>query len=306
VSRPRLPLTEFERKKLDKAQSVAVVALLVGLVAATLVAWLGEVRFALIALAVPVAYLAAVLVTPLRIFWLSILLYALAPALAGYLLGYPVLGVVAGVAVAGWIVLGAMRGLRAVPATIRPLEAVTVDLEATEHVAAFETLGFEPVGAYAFDPEPGRSVVVTVLLGPDGDQYVLVTDLVLDVVSIFGSRLFITANSAVASLPPEYLSNTLRGAEPDEIVRVHRRGLELLAAQGLAPDSIDREGLLETQVELERRCGDWALRDRRGRMLQSLFASGLGSGPLDETPSSRERIDAWLGAASPVLAAATS
>lgn len=303
MSRPRLPLTEYERKKLDNAQSVAVAALLVCLVAATIVAWLGEVRFALVALAVPVVYLAAVLVTRLRIFWLTVLLYALVPVLAGYLLGYPVLGVVAGVAVAGWIVLGAMRGLGAVPATIRALAEPAVDREATAHVAAFEALGFEQVGAYAFDPEPGRSVVVTVLVGPNGDEYALVTDLVLDIVSIFGSRLFITANSAVVSLPPEYLSNALRGAEPDELVRAHRRGLELLAAQGLAPDSIDGERLLETQLELERRCSDWSLRERRGRVLQSLFASGLGSGPLDETPSSRQRIEAWLGAASPVLAA---
>ena len=300
MSRPRLPLTEFERKKIDNAQSVAVAALLVGLVAATLVAWVGEARLALVALAVPLVYLAAVLVTPFRIFWLTILLYSLIPALAGYLLGFAVLGVVAGLAVAGWIVLGAMRGLRVVPATVRPLEAVTVDPEAAEHVATFEGLGFEPVGAYAFDAEPGRSVVVTVLLGPKGDQYALVTDLVLDVVSIFGSRLFITANSAVAPLPPEYLSNALRGADPDEIVRAHRRGLELLAAQGLVPDPVDRQRLLETQLALERRCGEWTLRNG---LVQSLFGSGLGSGPLDESPSSNRRIAAWLGAASPVLAA---
>lgn len=129
-----------------------------------------------------------------------------------------------------------------------------MDPEATEHVAGFEALGFAPVGAYAFDPEPGRAAAVTVLLGPKADEYALVTDLVLDVVSIFGSRLFITANSAAAALPSEYLSNALRGADPDEIVRAHRRGLELLAAQGLAPDPIDRERLLEIQLSLERRC----------------------------------------------------
>jgi hypothetical protein len=112
---------------MDDARSIAVAALLAGLVAATLVAWLGDLRLALTASAVPVVYLAAVLVTPLRIFWLTVVLHALVPALAGYLLGYPVVGVAAGLAVAGWIVLRAMRGLRAVPATIRPLEAVTVD-----------------------------------------------------------------------------------------------------------------------------------------------------------------------------------
>jgi hypothetical protein len=303
VSRPRLPLTEFERKKIENARSIAVATLLVGLVAAALVAWLGELRLALTASAVPLVYLVAVLVTPLRIFWLTILLYALVPALAGYLLDYAVLGLVAGAGLAAWMVLGAMRGLSAVAATIRPLEAVTVDPGATEHVAAFEALGFEPVGAYAFDPEPGRAVAVTVLLGPNADEYALVTDLVLDVVSIFDSRLFITANSAVAALPPEYLSNALRGANPDEIVHAHRRGLRLLAAQDLTPDRIDRERLLETQLLLDRRCSDWSLRDRRARVLQSLFASGLGSGPLDEGPSSRQRIEEWLGAASPVLAA---
>ena len=128
-------------------------------------------------------------------------------------------------------------------------------------------------------------------------EYAVVTDLVLDVISTFGRRWFSTRNSASAPLPPEYLSNDLRGAEPNELVDAHRRGLEILGARGLTPDPISREQLLETQLSSERRCTEWALRGPRARAAKALLDSGVGQGELDEGPSSLRRIDAWLAVA---------
>jgi hypothetical protein len=174
-----------------------------------------------------------------------------------------------------------------------------VDPEAEGCVAAFEALGFEQVGAYAFDPEPEHTVVATLLLGPTRDEYAVVTDLVLNVVSLFGPRLLITRNSASMSLPPEYLANDLRGAAVDELVESHRRGLELLRARGLTPGEIDGEGLVELQLSLERRCIDWGVRSR-GKVLHALVRTGVGHGTLHERASG-QRIDAWLAQASPAL-----
>jgi hypothetical protein len=299
VARPRLPLTSFERQKIHSARTIAVVLVVVGLAAAAIAASFGEVRFAAVVAAIPLLYAVNVLVAPLRLFWLALLLNGLIPALVGYLLGYPVLGVLVGVGVAGWLALSAVRGVQAVPDTLRPLPEPAVDPEAEGHVAAFEALGFEQVGAYAFDPGPDLTVIATLLLGPRRDEYAVVTDLVLNVVSVFGPRLLITRNSASMSLPPEYLANDLRGAAVDELVESHRRGLELLRARGLTPEEIDGEGLVGLQLSLERRCSDWGVQ-RRGKVLHALVRTGVGHGTLDEHASG-QRIDAWLAQASPAL-----
>ena len=303
MSRPRLPLTELERQKLDHARTVAVFALLIGLTAAAFAGWFSWYRLAAITAAIPALYLLAVLAVPLRVYWLNLLLLAVMPAAAGYLLGYPLLGVLVGLALSAWSALDAVRGVRGISDPLRLLDATVVDPGAVKHIESFEALGFEPVGAYTFDTSSGQTVAVTVLIAPSEDEFALVTDLVLDVSSIFGSRMLLTANSGSAPLPPEYLRNTLRGAEPGELVAAHRRALELLARRGLTPDRFDRDRLVEMQFALEQRCVDWSVRERRGRVLQGLFASGLGPGPLDDGPSTSQQIEAWLGAASPVLAA---
>jgi hypothetical protein len=297
VPRPRLPLTAFEREKAYAARKVGVIVLVAGLAVAAVAAALGDVRAAVVSSAVAVLFLVAAATGPLRLLWLTVLLYALIPVLVGSAFGHPVIGALVGAVVAGGALLNAVRGLRAVADTLRPLEIATVDPEAAGHVAAFEALGFEQVGAYAFDPVPGKTVVATVMLGPRRDEYAVVTDLVLDVISTFGPRWLLTRNSASAPLPPEYLSSDLRGAEPNELVDAHRRALEILGARGLKPDAISREHLLETQLSSERRCTEWALLGPRARAAKALLDSGVGEGELDEGPSSARRIDAWLGVA---------
>jgi hypothetical protein len=109
VSRPRLPLTSFERQRVRSARTIAVVLVVVGLAAAAIAASFGDVRFAVVVAAIPLLYAVNVLVAPLRLFWVALVLNGLIPALVGYLLGYPVLGVLVGVGVAGWLALSAIR-----------------------------------------------------------------------------------------------------------------------------------------------------------------------------------------------------
>jgi hypothetical protein len=262
---------------------------------------LGDVRLAVASSAVGVLFVVAAFTVPLRILWLPVALYALVPFVALTIFGRPIVGAVMSVAIAGITVVAGLHGLRGVAGTLQPPEEVSVDPEAAEYAAAFEALGFDAVGAYAFEPARGRTVVATVMLGQNHDECAVVTDLVLNVASTFGIRRLLTRNSGSASLPPEYLTNDLRAAQPLELVAAHRRGLELLAARGLIPDAIDRETLLETQLAVERRCAEWALLGSRTQTARALFDSGLGEGELDASPSSERRIDAWLAVPSPAV-----
>jgi hypothetical protein len=69
----------------------------------------------------------------------------------------------------------------------------------------------------------------------------------------------------------------------------------------VTPDAIRREHLLETQLAVERRTLEWARRNLGRTKAASFFASGAGSGPLDDDASSRRRIEAWLTATNPAL-----
>lgn len=301
MSRPRVPLTEFEREHVRMLRNAGAVFLVAGLATAGVLVVLGYSRAAAAIAAVAALFFVGALVAPLRVAWLRMLLYALMPVVVFAIFGYAVFGALLGAVFAVSLVLFAVRDLRSVPSTLRALEGPAVDPEAAVHVAAFEELGFEQAGAYAFDPVRGKTVVATLLVGPERDEYVVVTDLVLVLTSLFGARVFLTRNSASASLPPEYLSNDLRGAEPRELADAHRRGLELLAARGLVPEPIDAEQVVKIQLEVERRCSEWALLGSGGRAAKALLNSGLGEGELDESPSSVGRIDAWLASPSPAF-----
>jgi hypothetical protein len=295
VARPRLPLTSFEREQLRPAYASAAVVSLLGLATAALALVTGNERIALLVLVVTGAYDLGILSVRLRIPWLTTLLLAVAAFVCGVLVGHPFVGVVAAVALAGWLVLGSSR-LQLDPSSVQPLESTAVDPEAAEHAAAFEALAFEQAGALSFVPAPGKTVIETLLIGPEGDRYAVVTDLVLNVVSSFGGRILVTRNSALATVPPDVLGNDLRGATPAELAAAHERALEILAARGLTPDRIRPEHLVEAHVAFERRCIEWATAGAGRRVVQSFFSSGLGAGALDETSASGRRIDAWLAA----------
>jgi hypothetical protein len=303
--RPHPPLSEQERKRIDDIRFLAVWLVLAGSVFAVILATRGDVREAAACLLAPLLYLAAALAAPLRQVWLQAGLRAAIPVVVGVLLGYPLIGAALGIGLAVVLMLAVVRSVRGSGwDTVRALEPTDVDPQTAAHVAAFEALGFEQVGAYGFDPEPERTVVVSVLIGPGGDRYAAVTDVVFDVFSVFGRRVLVTRNSAKTSLPAEFLTNDFRGAEPAELVELvdaHERALEVLRARGLRADPIERERLVEMQLALERRCIEWGVRSSRRRVLHDALGSGLGGGPLDASASALARVEAWLVSPAPAL-----
>jgi hypothetical protein len=117
--------------------------------------------------------------------------------------------------------------------------------------------------------------------------------------SFFGERVLTTRNSGLATLPPEILTNDLRGADAVELCGAHDSALAVLRAHGLTPDRLQPEGLLELHAALERRAIEWVNSRAQRQAVETFTRSGLGMGTLDEGSSSQRRIDAWLGVAAP-------
>jgi hypothetical protein len=137
------------------------------------------------------------------------------------------------------------------------------------------------------------------MIGPQDDRWAAVTDVVLDVSSVFGRRVLVTRNSAESSLPEEFLTNDFRGAEPAELADAHGRALDVLRTRGLEPDPIESSRLVEMQLALERRCVEWSVRSSRRRVLHTVLESALGEGQLDTSAPAVARIEAWLAAPVP-------
>lgn len=298
MPRPRLPLTSFEQETFRPVQRLAKTVLVLGVAVALLAFALGYVEIGVVVVLIACAYVGAVWSLRLRMLWVTAMLMSIALVASGYVLGYPLLGALAAVLAVGWIALQVGRVV-VDPTTLRRLESDPTDPGSAMSIAEFEALGFERIGALSVDPIPGKTVIANVMLGPRDDRYAVVTDLVLDVVSTFGERWLITRNSATVALHHECLANELRGAAPTELAEAHQSALHVLAAKGLAPDRIRTERLLEAHLELERRSLGQLEGHRLRRTFDAFFDSGLGSGPLDESPASQRRIDAWLGTTIP-------
>jgi len=296
--RPRLPLTPFEEEKAGPARRQAKLVAVLGVAVAILATALGHVGLGAVILLIACAYVGAVWSFRLRMLWVTAALLSIALVAAGYVLGYLLFGILAAVLVVGWMALRAGRVVLD-PTTLRRLESDAADPGAATSIAEFEALGFERVGALSFDPVPGKTVIANVMLGPRDDRYAVVTDLVLEVISTFGERELVTRNSASLALQEACLANELRGAAPTELAEAHKSALDILAGQGLTPDRIRTELLLESHLELERRGLAQLEGGRLRRTADAFFDSGLGTGPLDWSPASRRRIDAWLGTAMP-------
>jgi hypothetical protein len=175
---------------------------------------------------------------------------------------------------------------------------VTDPLSAAQ-ISAFESFGFERVGALSFEPSRRQMIVATVLIGPRRDRYASTTDIVVTLQSVFGQRVLTTRNSGLATLPPEVLANDLRGSDAVELCDAHESALAVLRTRGLTPDHLQPEGLLEFHAALERRAIEWMNSRARRQAVETFSRSGLGAGALDEGSSSQRRIDAWLGVTAP-------
>jgi hypothetical protein len=290
---PRLPLTSFEDEKLRPAQRFAKLLSVFGAAVALLAFARGYPLVGVIVILMVCAYVSAVWSVRLRMLWVTAVLMTFAFVASGYAIGRPILGIAAAVLVVGWL---AFRVGRVVidPTTLRRVDTDEADPGTTASIAEFEALGFKRVGALAVDPVPGKTVIANLMIGPREDRYAVVTDLILDVISTFDGRLLTTANWAFVNVQPERLANVLRGATPTELADAHQTALDLLAASGLAPNRIHAEELLDAHLELERRLIARFERSRLRRTYYAFFGSSLGSGPLDRSPASQQRINTWL------------
>lgn len=298
MGRPRLPLASSERSRHDKDLLGAALIVVLGVASAALALSTDGVLLAALVAAPAIAYAAAVWSIRMRMPWLTAALMALVAVLLGYLTGHPLVGAALAALVVGWIAW--QTHVRMDPGTIKPLAADTNDASSAVHVTAFESLGCERVGALSFETSEGRTIVATVLIGPQGDRYGVATDIVLTVQSIFGERVLTTKNSGVVRLPPEILANDLRGADAIELFDAHEQALAILRARGLTPDRLRPDRLLDLHMAIERRAIEWANSRSRRQAFDTFIGSGKGEGALDGSPGSRSRIDAWLSAPTPV------
>ena len=166
---------------------------------------------------------------------------------------------------------------------------------AEDAVAAFESAGFRPSGAYATQVprlRGTRRVVVSVLTGPEGDRFAIATDRIGEVVSRFGDRSLLTINTGQASLPASMLRQVIARGGPAELAAAHQKALDLLAERGLQPDRLaGDDDALEAAFELERSALAYATGAGFGKGLMM----GMTSDPvLRDDKRTRRRIDDWL------------
>jgi hypothetical protein len=178
-------------------------------------------------------------------------------------------------------------------------DAVMPGAEGT--VAEFEAEGFRRVGGYRARLPIWRKVVVgTVLAGPEGDRFAIVTDRVWEVVSRFGHRWLVTTSGGIVPLPNHMLRQVLARARPAELVRAHQVAFERVVATGTDPDWFaDDAAVLEVALALE---AD-AAQSVSGASLVSAVrveaARKSDDPPLADDDLSRWRLDAWLYSAEP-------
>lgn len=193
------------------------------------------------------------------------------------------------VAVAVWNLYGPVRIL-VDPDQIARLPAGGAMPGAQPFISAFEAAGWTQEAALSV-PIRGLDIVSSLMLAPDRRSFAEVTDVVISLISDFDDeRFLLTRNSAVAKLPPAYLTNDLRGAEVEELISSHRQALDLLSQRGLNPVPLEGSTLGDQAIAGERRVVEWHRQNRTRKN------SGLGNGPLDGSQRSAGRIDAWLSA----------
>lgn len=218
-------------------------------------------------------------------------LVILAFTAVGWLLDQPVIGLAVGVAFSVYAVASS-RKLPADFTSDTVVETVpnAVGVGAEGFVEEFVRLGYRQVGAFTFRTQ-GHEIVESIMIGPAGDRYALVTDAILAITSRFGSRSLVTRNSALSRMPPDMLDNPLQGGSPHELDACHSEALALLAPHAEA-ERIDAKAVTALAIDDEKRSIDWA----RSLRTHLQPGGGAGHGPLASHPSAQQLITGWLTA----------
>lgn len=176
-----------------------------------------------------------------------------------------------------------------------------VDPGAMAWVAELEAAGFRRVGGYrAVIPLFRKRVTASVLVGPDGDRFAVVTDRMSDVVSRYEGRWLVTTSSGLVPVPEHILRQLVVQGNPSELATAHEAGVELLAERGFTPDRFAADAdVLEAARALEWDSIRFAS-DSKTKSALRIETRGKGGDPvLADDDRSRRRIDAWLTAPAP-------
>ena len=225
-----------------------------------------------------------------RRYWLGIGLLGTAAAILGFSIGI-VAGSLAGLFVLQFL-LNVAVARKVGRITLEPLDQPLVMAGAEGFVQQFSAEGFRMCGSYRFHTA-GKTVVMTVMAGPERDRLAVVTDKVLQITSRFGRRSVVTTNSAVAPIPAEILRQHVDGG-PIDLVRAHGAALTLLEHHSIRPDvfASDTEALHAVR-EMEERALAFI---RNGPLRTALRMETEGASParlLGDDPQTLSRINAW-------------
>jgi hypothetical protein len=196
----------------------------------------------------------------------------------------------------GWLLWSKRRPIKFDSETIVRAEDDAVMPQAVPFVEAFTSMGWAQVGAVSIMLRR-VNVISSLLLSPDKTQCAQVTDVVIAITSQFtGGRTLVTRNSGGVALPPWGLANDHRGEKPVALAVAHDEALRLIEANGFKPIPFDPDNVVDFFLAEEKRHMAYAV-DSETRMQTSL----KGSGPLDSSDASAQRIREWRMAEGPTV-----
>jgi hypothetical protein len=196
----------------------------------------------------------------------------------------------------GWLLWSKRRPIQLDAETIVRAEDDAVMPHAVPLVEAFTSMDWAQVGAVSIMLSR-VNVISSLLLSPDKTRCAQVTDVVIAITSKFpGGRTLVTRNSGGVALPPWALANDHRGEKPVALAIAHDKALGLLEANGLKPIPFDPQDVVDFFLAEEKRHMAYAV-DTEARMQPSL----KGSGPLDSSDDSAQRIREWKMAEGPTV-----
>jgi hypothetical protein len=180
----------------------------------------------------------------------------------------------------GWLLWSRRRPVKLDPETIVRAADDAVMPHAVPFVKEFSSIGWEQMGAVSIGLRR-VNVISSLLLSPDKTKCAQVTDVVIAITSKFsGGRTLVTRNSGGVALPPWSLAN-------DDALRI-------LEAKGYPPLAFDPDDVVDFFLAEEKRHIAYVA-DVKIRVQSDL----KGSGPIDSSEASAQRIREWRMAEAP-------
>jgi len=194
----------------------------------------------------------------------------------------------------GWLIWSRRRPINLDAETIVRAADDAVMPHAVAFVEDFTSIGWDQVGAVSIMIRK-VNVISSLLLSPDRTRCAQVTDVVIAITSKFNKgRTLVTRNSGSVALPPWGLANDHRGEKPMTLAIAHDEALRTLEASGIKPQPFDPSEVVDFFLAEERRHMAYVV-----GMKTPVQPNLKGSGPLDSSDASAQRIREWRMAEGP-------